>query len=68
MIFLSSFSAGLSAALPDYFLEKRITYIMYSLGGLCIVCAGTLPAGLLAALRGGIFLGARNSGEGGATG
>ena len=44
MIFLSSFPAGLSAALPDCFLERRITYIMYSFGGLCIVCAGILPA------------------------
>jgi hypothetical protein len=29
---------------------------MYSLGGLCIVCAVTARGGLLAGLRGGIFL------------
>ena len=29
---------GLSAALLNCFLERRITCIMYSLGGLCIVC------------------------------
>lgn len=38
LVFLSSFPAGLSAALPDCFLERRITYIMYSLSVLCIVC------------------------------
>ena len=37
---------------------------MYSLGGLCIVWAGTLPAGFGRACGGGIFF-ARGTGAGG---
>ncbi len=55
MIFLSSFPAGLSVALLDCFFERRITYIMYTLGVLCIVCARVLPVVFRWACGGGIF-------------
>ena len=51
-------------ALFDRFLKRRITYIMYSLGGLCIVCTGIVPAVFLAGLWGGIFLGGGTVAEG----
>ena len=62
MIFLSTFSAGLSVALPDCFLERRITCIMYTLAVLCIVCAGHCRRAC-GGLAGGYFL-ARGTGAG----
>lgn len=40
VIFLSSFFLGLAAGFFVCFYERRITYIMYTLGGLCIVALG----------------------------
>ena len=65
MIFLSRLTAGLSVALLDYFLKRRIICIMYSLGGLCIVCAGILPAGFRRACGGGGIFWAAKTGAGG---